>query len=129
MSGNQTGDDGPGEQADLHVALGRWLRLLRTRKGLSLAAVAEQSGLSQSFLSQMERGLVQPSLRSVNRVASALGTTASAVFALQASDPVSTRSSFRTSSIAGSPAVAGRAIRILQRGRRAGRARPGACRP
>jgi hypothetical protein len=29
MSGNQTGDDGPDEQADLHVALGRWLRLLR----------------------------------------------------------------------------------------------------
>jgi transcriptional regulator with XRE-family HTH domain len=86
MDGNQTGDDG---QADLHVELGRWLRLLRRRKGLSLAAVAEQSGLSQSFLSQMERGLVQPSLRSVNRVASARGTTAAAVFALQTSTPVS----------------------------------------
>jgi transcriptional regulator with XRE-family HTH domain len=75
--------------ADLHVELGRWLRLLRKRQGLSLAAVAAQSGLSQSFLSQMERGLVQPSLRSVNRVARALGTTASAVFALQGSGPVS----------------------------------------
>jgi len=80
-----------GQRADepLHVELGRWLRLLRRRQGQSLAAVAEASGLSQSFLSQMERGLVQPSLRSVNRVAAALGTTASAVFALQDSGPVS----------------------------------------
>jgi transcriptional regulator with XRE-family HTH domain len=79
----------PSAEADLHVELGRWLRLLRKRQRLSLAAVAEASGLSQSFLSQMERGLVQPSLRSVNRVAAALGTTAPAVFALQGSGPVS----------------------------------------
>lgn len=80
---------GPPAEAELHVELGRWLRLLRKRQGLSLAAVAGSSGLSQSFLSQMERGLVQPSLRSVNRVAAALGTTASAVFALQGAGPVS----------------------------------------
>jgi transcriptional regulator with XRE-family HTH domain len=79
----------PTADADLHVELGRWLRLLRKRQGLSLAAVAKSSGLSQSFLSQMERGLVQPSLRSVNRVAAALGTTATAVFALQGAGPVS----------------------------------------
>jgi transcriptional regulator with XRE-family HTH domain len=79
----------PPAEADLHVELGRWLRLLRKRQGLSLADVAGSSGLSQSFLSQMERGLVQPSLRSVNRVAAALGTTASAVFALQGAGPVS----------------------------------------
>jgi transcriptional regulator with XRE-family HTH domain len=79
----------PPADGDLHVELGRWLRLLRRRQGLSLAAVAEASGLSQSFLSQMERGLVQPSLRSVNRVATALGTTASVVFALQGAGPVS----------------------------------------
>jgi transcriptional regulator with XRE-family HTH domain len=79
----------PTADADRHVELGRWLRLLRKRQGLSLAAVAKSSGLSQSFLSQMERGLVQPSLRSVNRVAAALGTTATAVFALQGAGPVS----------------------------------------
>jgi transcriptional regulator with XRE-family HTH domain len=82
-------DDSGQQDEPLHVELGRWLRLLRRRQGLSLAAVAETSGLSQSFLSQMERGLVQPSLRSVNRVARALGTTASAVFALQDPGPVS----------------------------------------
>ncbi|MGH3252385.1 MAG: helix-turn-helix domain-containing protein [Trebonia sp.] len=79
----------PPDQPDLHVELGRLLRVLRKRQHLSLAAVAESSGLSPSFLSQMERGLVQPSLRSVNRVAAALGTTASAVFALQDTGPVS----------------------------------------
>jgi transcriptional regulator with XRE-family HTH domain len=89
MDQNPAATSVPPADADLHVALGRWLRLLRKRQGLSLAAVAAQSGLSQSFLSQMERGLVQPSLRSVNRVARALGTTASAVFALQGSGPVS----------------------------------------
>jgi transcriptional regulator with XRE-family HTH domain len=89
MDNNRAAASVPPADADLHVELGRWLRLLRNRQGLSLAAVAAQSGLSQSFLSQMERGLVQPSLRSVNRVARALGTTASAVFALQGSGPVS----------------------------------------
>jgi transcriptional regulator with XRE-family HTH domain len=89
MDQNRAAASAPPAEADLHVELGRWLRLLRKRQGLSLAAVATQSGLSQSFLSQMERGLVQPSLRSVNRVATALGTTASAVFALQGSGPVS----------------------------------------
>lgn len=82
-------DPAPAAETELHVELGRWLRLLRKRQGLSLAAVARSSGLSPSFLSQMERGLVQPSLRSVNRVAAALGTTASAVFALQGDGPVS----------------------------------------
>jgi transcriptional regulator with XRE-family HTH domain len=89
MDANRAVDSAPPADADVHVELGRWLRLLRKRKGLSLAAVAEQSGLSQSFLSQMERGLTQPSLRSVNRVARALGTTTPAVFALQGSAPVS----------------------------------------
>jgi transcriptional regulator with XRE-family HTH domain len=74
---------------ELQLELGRWVRLMRRRQGKSLAAVAADSGLSQSFLSQMERGLVQPSLRSMNRVARALGTTASAIFALQTSEPVS----------------------------------------
>jgi transcriptional regulator with XRE-family HTH domain len=82
-------DSGPADDADLQIELGRWVRLMRKRQGRSLAAVAADSGLSQSFLSQMERGLVQPSLTSVNRVARALGTTASAIFALQTSDPVS----------------------------------------
>jgi transcriptional regulator with XRE-family HTH domain len=89
MDANPAGESAQQDSEDLHVELGRWLRLLRRRRGLSLAAVAESSGLSQSFLSQMERGLVQPSLRSVNRVAKALGTTASAVFALQDAGPVS----------------------------------------
>lgn len=83
MTANPAPDDA------LHVELGRWLRQLRRQQGLSLAAVAAASGLSQSFLSQMERGLLQPSLRSVNRVAAALGTTTAAVFALQGDGPVS----------------------------------------
>jgi DNA-binding XRE family transcriptional regulator len=51
---------------------GRYLRRLRQRRGLTLASLAAQVGLSESFLSQLERGRTGVSLDSLARLAHAL---------------------------------------------------------
>ncbi|WP_433283738.1 helix-turn-helix domain-containing protein [Pseudonocardia sp. CA-142604] len=79
-------DPADGErQADLR--LGRVIRGVRRDHGLTLMQVAEASGLSQPFLSQLERGRTRPSMRSLFRIAAALGTTQQALLALAADGP------------------------------------------
>lgn len=56
----------------LDLAVGRRVRALRKAKGLSLDRLAEGTGLSIGFLSQMERGLSSPSLRDLAVVAEQL---------------------------------------------------------
>jgi transcriptional regulator with XRE-family HTH domain len=55
--------------------MGRTIRQTRHRRELTLVQLAERTGLSHSFLSQVERGLAQPSMRSLHRIAQALETT------------------------------------------------------
>lgn len=57
------------------ATLGARLRQARTRRRLSLRTVAERSGLSRGFLSQVELGQVSPSFASLSRLAEALGET------------------------------------------------------
>lgn len=54
-------------------SLGAKLRRLRTEKGISLRALAQATGLTPSFLSQIERDLAEPSITSLRRIAEALG--------------------------------------------------------
>ncbi|MGH2682503.1 MAG: helix-turn-helix domain-containing protein [Actinomycetota bacterium] len=61
--------------------LGPRIRRLREDKGRSLRAVAETAGMSQSFLSQVERGVASPSVASLRRIAEALGESVGAFFA------------------------------------------------
>ncbi len=53
--------------------LGAQVRALRRERGLTLKALGQRAGLSHPFLSQVERGLAQPSVGSVERIAGALG--------------------------------------------------------
>jgi transcriptional regulator with XRE-family HTH domain len=62
-------------------ALGAAIRGLREERGIRLADLAEQTALSVSFLSQLERGLTNPSLPSLVRISAALGTSAHALLA------------------------------------------------
>jgi transcriptional regulator with XRE-family HTH domain len=69
----------PAEQFDPHETgdwsaehLGRTLRDLRKRRGLRLADLAEESGLSASFLSQVEGGRSDISVGRLMRIAQAL---------------------------------------------------------
>ncbi|MEO7986617.1 MAG: helix-turn-helix domain-containing protein [Gemmatimonadales bacterium] len=57
------------------IKLGKNVRRLREANGLSLRAVAEKSGFSASFLSQVENDQASPSITSMERIAAALGVT------------------------------------------------------
>ncbi|MFJ5553393.1 helix-turn-helix domain-containing protein [Streptomyces sp. NPDC093225] len=54
------------------LAVGRVIRARRKERGVPMAELAARSGLSQPFLSQLERGLTTPSLSSIYRIAEAL---------------------------------------------------------
>jgi transcriptional regulator with XRE-family HTH domain len=55
--------------------VGRRLKELRRSKDLTLAQLAERTGLSIGSLSQVERGLVSPTIRTVYAVSTALGVS------------------------------------------------------
>ncbi|MFC6594166.1 XRE family transcriptional regulator [Kitasatospora paranensis] len=59
--------------------LGRAIRDRRRGLGLTLESIGRRTGLSKSFLSQLERGLANPTLLTLIRVASALGSTPTAM--------------------------------------------------
>lgn len=56
-------------------SLGPKVRSLRKRQGLTLRDVAKKTGYTESFLSQVERGLTVPSISSLKKISSALGIT------------------------------------------------------
>jgi transcriptional regulator with XRE-family HTH domain len=60
--------------------LGDTIRRLRLDKGLPLRAVAERASVSESFLSQVERGIADPSIASLRRIADALGERVASFF-------------------------------------------------
>lgn len=90
--GNAQGDRREGaEVMDEHkesLRVGAAVRRRRRSLELTLSAVAERSGLSVPFLSQVENERARPSRRSLEKVADALGTTA--VELLAAADPAHT---------------------------------------
>ncbi|MCC4908567.1 helix-turn-helix domain-containing protein [Microbacterium sp. cx-59] len=77
-----------GESVDEDAAgrrLGARIREIRTARRLTLVQLAAATELSHPFLSQLERGLAQPSLASLRRIAVALET--SPIELIAASDP------------------------------------------
>lgn len=72
--------------------IGQRLNTLRKRKGLTLQQVAEVSGLSAAFLSQVERGLTSPSVSSLAGIAKALEVSPSFFFPPQDSSGIIVRS-------------------------------------
>ncbi|MCK6066346.1 MULTISPECIES: helix-turn-helix domain-containing protein [Microbacterium] len=67
-------DDSAGD-AEATARLGASIRRLRHARAKTLVQLAEATGLSHPFLSQLERGLAQPSLSSLRRIAVALQTS------------------------------------------------------
>ena len=61
--------------------IGENLRELRAQKGLSLRDLAAETGLSATLLSQLERGLSEPSLKTLRALSTVFGTESSALFA------------------------------------------------
>ena len=62
-------------------ALGAFIRQQRQRAGLSLRQMAELTSLSNPYLSQVERGLHQPSVRVLRAISDALNLSAETLLA------------------------------------------------
>ena len=62
------------------LVVGQRIREIRTRRGLSLRALAELSGLSTNAISLIERGDNSPTVSSLHNLASALGVPITAFF-------------------------------------------------
>ncbi|WP_285592497.1 XRE family transcriptional regulator [Actinomycetospora sp. NBRC 106378] len=80
-------DDARQRAGEPDGALGPTLRRARRERGMTLVQLAAAAGLSQPFLSQLELGRARPSMRSLWRIAEALGTTQQALLAGEP-DPV-----------------------------------------
>lgn len=52
--------------------LGERIRSVRKSKGFKLGDLAEITDLSSSYISQLERGLIEPSLTSLRKISNAL---------------------------------------------------------
>lgn len=57
---------------DLVLLLGRNVRMQREARGLSQEQLAFDAGMKRSYLSELERGLRNPSVRALGRLAAAL---------------------------------------------------------
>src|SRR5687767_1796866 len=62
----------PGEGHRPRLLVGRQIRRWRTERGLTLARVAERSGLNVGYLSQIENDKATPSLGVLGQIADAL---------------------------------------------------------
>ena len=69
-------------RAPTNKSLGLAVRELRNRRGLSQEALAHASGLHPTYISGIERGLRNPTWRSLGRVSEALGLKMSELSAL-----------------------------------------------
>ena len=78
--GNRRSADSAGGRARQHSAdngsyqnLGRIIRRIRLRQELTLQDLAKKTGLALSFISQVERGVGNPTLASLKAISDALG--------------------------------------------------------
>ncbi|MBA3540951.1 MAG: helix-turn-helix domain-containing protein [Deltaproteobacteria bacterium] len=88
------GEDAPGpatssaapaaEATDLAPVVGGNLRRLRTRRGLSLERLAQNSGVSRAMLGQIELGQSAPTINVLWKIARALEVTFSALISARA---------------------------------------------
>lgn len=68
------------KHADEDHVLGETIRYLRQSRGLTLKNVAKAADVSESLVSQIERGKASPSITTLRRLASALEVPAAALF-------------------------------------------------
>jgi transcriptional regulator with XRE-family HTH domain len=68
-------------ETPIEVDLGARIRALRLARGLTLRRMAADAGVTESFLSQVERGVASPSIATVQRIARALGQSIAELFA------------------------------------------------
>ncbi len=69
-----------GQLDEAAIELGRKIRSIRQQSGMTLQRLAHAAGVSQSLVSQVERGLASPSITTLRRIAAALDVPIAALF-------------------------------------------------
>lgn len=69
------------------ASIGSKIREWRREEGLTLAVLADRVGLSTGYVSQVERGLANPSLEVLKRLADAVGHTVGELFSNASEEP------------------------------------------
>jgi transcriptional regulator with XRE-family HTH domain len=69
-----------GEQRRVEIDVGERLRAVRQARGWTLKILAKRAGLSEGFLSQVERGHSSASIASLKRIAMALNVSVADLF-------------------------------------------------
>src|SRR4051794_7004377 len=80
------------QQARQALAIGERVRLLREEHGLSQRELAERIGSTQPAIARLEAGGVSPSLATLDRIATAVGTA----LVIDFTQPAATRPSKRS---------------------------------
>jgi transcriptional regulator with XRE-family HTH domain len=62
------------------VKLGERIRALRLKRGLTVAELAKRAGYTPGFISQVEKDITNPSIMSIQKIASTLGAAVSTFF-------------------------------------------------
>ena len=65
---------------DTEMEIGKKIRELRVRKGLTQEELADRAELSKGFISQLERDLTSPSIATLLDILQCLGTTVNDFF-------------------------------------------------
>ena len=68
------------DESDILIRFGERIRTLRKQKGLSQEALGLETDLEQTYISDIERGARNISLRNIYAIADALGVTLSQLF-------------------------------------------------
>ena len=63
--------------------LGMVIRLLRTQHGLTQKDLAKKVGMAQGYLCDIEKGRANPSLKTLEEIAAALGTDAATLLRMK----------------------------------------------
>ncbi|TPG36655.1 helix-turn-helix domain-containing protein [Mycolicibacterium hodleri] len=78
----------PPDEGTLNSLIGQTVKALREKSGLSMRELARRSGVSQPFLSQIERGVSAPSMVTTYRLAEALDVLPGALLPAPATSQV-----------------------------------------
>lgn len=66
--------------ADIRVEFGKHLRKLRLEKGWTQEELADKAGMHFTYIGQIERGIRNPSLVNLEKLAKALGISSGKLF-------------------------------------------------
>ncbi len=76
------------EQDQINETIGRKIRNLRNRHGLTQQELADRTELTKGFISQLERGQVSPSVETLLDLIECLGSTPAEFFKEEKDEPV-----------------------------------------